>query len=83
MNKHCYLFVFDDDKQYEAIDVCSFKTAVWQAAEYCGERSDLFQKSLNGFEETDVDGIIKLFNHFSYVSITKVYEIKSVVWGED
>lgn len=35
--------------------------------------NDLFQKSLNGFEETDVDGIVRLFNHFSQSVITKVY----------
>lgn len=68
------LFVFGfDESLFEVKGVSSFKDAIRQAAEYTGCNSELFLKSLNGFEETDVDGIIKLFNHFSQSPISKVY----------
>lgn len=64
------LFVFGIDESLYEVRVLSFKEAIRQAAKYTGCDSDLFQKSLNGFEETDIEGIIKLFNHFSQSTIS-------------
>lgn len=67
-----FAFVFDDKGLYE-VKASSFKEAIRQTAKYTGCDSDVFLKSLNGFEETDTNGIIELFNHFSPSAISKFY----------
>ena len=84
-----YLFVFDDDRLYEASDApydtndetASFKNAVWKAAEHTGCNTELFEKSLKGFDKTDIEGIVKLFNHFSQSTIEKVFLIKEKLYN--
>lgn len=86
-----YLFVFNDDLLYEATDApydtddetASFKNAVWKAAEHTGCNTELFEKSLKGFDETDIEGIVKLFNHFSQFTIEKVFLIKEKLYNSD
>ena len=82
MDKKFYLFIFDDRCPYEVACVVSFKDAVWKMAKYTGCGSDLFLKSLKGFDDEDVEGMIALYNHFSCETIEDVYEVKRKVWGE-
>lgn len=76
-----YLFVFDDNTYYEIERAVSFKEAVWEMAEYTGSECDLLMKSLKGFEESDINGIISLFNMFATCEVSKVYEISKIVYS--
>ena len=80
MTEKFYLFIFNDDSKYEMTCAVSFKDAIWEMAKYTGCGSDLFLKSLKGFDETDIEGLIALHNHFSHESIESVYEIKTKLW---
>lgn len=75
-----YLFTFVDESRYEMKCGISFKDALWEMAKYTGESSELLLKSLNGFEESDIDGIVALFNHFAYHDIEKVYIVDEVLY---
>lgn len=75
-----YLFTFVDESVYEMKCGISFKDALWEMAKYTGESSELLLKALNGFEESDIDGMVALFNHFAYHSIEKVYIIDEVLY---
>lgn len=76
-----YLFIFSDDSIYEMENAVSFKDAIWEMAKYMGEASELLRKSLKGFENTDIDGIINLFNLFAYKTIDKVFLIDKKLYG--
>ena len=75
-----YLFTFVDESIYEMKCGISFKDALWEMAKYTGESSELLLKSLNGFEESDIDSMVALFNHFAYHAIEKVYIIDEVLY---
>lgn len=82
-----YLFVFFDDTFYEADNLDkdkppNFKNALIKAANYLGCDTDLFLKSLNGFEDDDIDGMIKLFNFHSNNIIADIYIIDKKLYGK-
>lgn len=77
-----YLFIFQDDSIQEVFlkTVVSFKDAILTVADYHGEKNDLFKKSLNGFEDSDTDGMIALYNHFSCNGISNVFVIEKQIY---
>lgn len=80
--KH-YLFIFDDDTQYDMTCGISFKDAVWEMAKYTGKSSEILSKALNGFDDSDTQGIIELYNSLSrFCQVIKVYIVESVIYGE-
>lgn len=75
-----YLFIFVDESTYEMTCAINFKDAVWEMAKYTGCGSEIFLKSLKGFEPDDIEGIISIFNHFSASTISKVYIIEKKIY---
>ena len=75
-----YLFIFQDDSIQEVKTVVSFKDVISIVADYHGEKNDLFKKSLNGFEDSDTDGMIALYNHFSCNGISNVFVIEKQLY---
>lgn len=75
-----YLFIFQDDSIQEVKSIRSFKEVIESVADYHGEKNDLFKKSLNGFEDSDTDGIIALYNHFSCNGISNVFVIEKQIY---
>ena len=71
-----YLFLLDDNCSVEAKDCKTFKDAIKHLAKYYGEDSELFNKAIKGFEDDDIQGLIKLFNHFAYRSICSTYIVE-------
>ena len=53
-----------------------------ELAEYTGSDTDLFRKSLKGFDEDDIAGMVDLYNHFAYESITEVYIIGELIYAQ-
>lgn len=78
-SKH-YLFVFSDDNRYDMTCGVSFKDAVWEMAKYTGEATEMLQKCLKGYDNTDIAGIVSLFNHFAYQTIEKIYIVDEVIY---
>lgn len=77
-----YLFIFGDDNTTKVIAE-DLKRAIYEAGKYIGISSDVFKKALNGFDKTDVKGMIELFNHFSRNydnDIVAIYEITNVIF---
>lgn len=75
-----YLFIFRDDSIQKVKTVASFKEAILAVAGYHEEKKDLFWKSLRGFEDSDTDGMIALYNHFSCNEISKVFIIEKQLY---
>lgn len=85
MREQFYLFVFEDDSTYEMTCGVSLKDAVWETAKYNGISSELLQKSLRGFENGDVNGVIDLYNLFVHSPndrIAKIYIVERVLYDE-
>ena len=78
-----YLFCFDDGSFYEMNCGISFKDALWEMSKYTDQSSTILQKCLVGFDRNDIDGIITIFHHFSYKTISKVYIIKDKIYDEE
>ena len=75
-----YLFIFQDDRMQKVKTDASFKEAILAVAGYHGEKNDLFCKSLRGFEDSDTDGMIALYNHFSCNGISNVFVIEKQIY---
>lgn len=82
-----YLFIFENGET-KKISQDTFKKAIFEIAVYvgiCRENNDIFKKSLNGFDDEDISGMIELFNHFCSTwddKIYEIYEVKKQIWGE-
>ena len=74
-----YLFIFDNDTNYK-VDKTYFKDAMLDAFHYNEGNNDLFEKSINGFEESDIKGMVDLYNHFAYISIENIYIVEEKVY---
>lgn len=59
-----YHFIFEDGSCFDVRNSLSLKEAVLKASEYAGYASELFRKALKGFDESDVRGVVDLYNHF-------------------
>ena len=71
-----YLFILlGGDSMREINNVYSFKDAVLEIDPYY-----LPRESLNKLEDTDINGIIKLFNIYSCYTIDKVYVIEEKIY---
>lgn len=90
--KKNYLIVFFDDTYYEVDDLYvnneyleprppNFKNVTYKVANYLCCDSELFMKSLRGFEEDDVDGMINLLNFHTSNNIVKVYLVSEKLYG--
>lgn len=81
MSEKHYLFIFQDNIYY---DVCAtnIKNAVKEVALYYGEASKIFLKCISGYNDDDIEGLIELYNHFAYTSISKVYVIEDVLYSD-
>ena len=75
-----WLFIMDDDSTY-GTTTDDFKTAIIELSDYTGLKSQLFNKCINGFINDDIDGLIQLFNQFSYYNIKYIYDVKKKLWG--
>ena len=71
-----YHFVFEDESCFDTRHALSLKEAVLEASEYTGYNSELFRKALKGFDESDVRGIVDIYNHFTK---DRDYNIKTVM----
>lgn len=84
--KEChYHFVFKDESCFDIRHALSLKEAVLEAAEYTGYNSELFRKALKGFDESDVRGIVDIYNHFTKdpdYNIKTVMLVSSVLYEE-
>ena len=76
-----YHFIFSNDASYDIRSAISLKDAVWEMAKYHGDASEMFRKCLNGYDEDDVDGIVELYNHFSYTDIGEIYVIEKAIYS--
>ena len=80
-----YHFVFEDESCFDARRALSLKEAVLEASEYTGYNSELFRKALKGFDESDVRGIVDIYNHFTKdpdYNIKTVMLVSSVLYEE-
>lgn len=85
MKEQFYLFLFKGNKTYEMKCSISLKDAIWEMAKYIGTSSDLLRKSLGGFQNEDVSGIIELYNHFVITwedEIEKIYIVEKIIYDE-
>lgn len=71
-----YHFVFEDGSSFDIKRALSLKEAVLKASEYTGYASELFRKALKGFDESDVRGVVDIYNHFTK---DPDYKIKTVM----
>lgn len=76
-----YLFVDENDSRYITTKE-TFKDAILDLADYHGELTYLFSRSLMGFEEEDKKGIIDLYNHWAYHSLENVYVIEEIIYPQ-
>ena len=53
----------------------SFKDALWAT-----EPSDLLKKSLEAFDNTEVDKIVETYNNFSMTEIMNIYVIEEKIY---
>lgn len=63
--------------------VTDFKSAVERVFEYYNGHNDMFFKGIRGFDNTDVDGIIEFYNHFSHYNIHQVFSFADVIWDKN
>ena len=75
-----WLFIMNDDSTY-GTTTDDFKAAIVELADYTGLNSPLFNKCINGFLNDDIEGLIQLFNQFSYYNIEQVYDVKKKLWS--
>lgn len=75
-----WLFIMNDDSTY-GTTTDDFKAAIVKLADYTGLNSPLFNKCINGFLNDDIEGLIQLFNQFSYYNIEQVYDVKKKLWS--
>lgn len=83
-----YIFVYKYDKGISIIkNANSFKDAVHKLCINEGVTSlasgDIFGKAVRGFDNDDIDGIISLYNQFSYQRIDSVFLIDKKIYGQD
>lgn len=75
-----YHFIFSNGALKDVKHATSFKDAIWEIAKHLGDASEMFRKCLKGYDESDITGIVKLFNHFAYPPIDKVYVISAIIY---
>lgn len=81
MNETFYLVVFTDETVYEMKSAVSLRDAIWEVSKYKdGDLGNLFYKCLEKFTDEDTNGIIDLYNHFSYNTIDKIYTVDKVIY---
>lgn len=73
MGVKTYLIIFDNDRRYE-VNATDVKDAILKTAQYTGDDSDLFKKALKGFNQSDVEGLVELYNHFSCFEIETIWK---------
>ena len=72
-----YLVLYDDC--YTIIDAVSIKDCIIQLADFFGDNSPLFGKTLNGCTESE--DMVKLLNIFSSYHTDAIYELhKKIYW---
>lgn len=76
-----YLFVLSDGS-LKTVESSSFKDAVEKLALYLDDYTLLFQKAMKGFEESDILGVIELFDHFASKTIDEVFTISETVFSK-
>lgn len=71
-----YLFIRSDGRIDVVKGAKSFKDAVLET-----ESNDLLKKSLEAFDDTEVDEIVRMYNIYSFFEIKQVYVIEEKIYG--
>ena len=80
-NTNDYLILFVDESSYEFRGAVSIRDLILETAKWTGISSAMFSKCVKGFDSNDLDGLVELFNHFSFNKINKIYQICSKIYG--
>ena len=71
-----YLFIRSGSRIDVVKGAKSFKDAVLET-----ESNDLLKKSLEAFDDTEVDEIVRMYNIYSFFEIKQVYVIEEKIYG--